>query len=308
VDYSTAGYMICDEGYTLIGDEVLTCVNTQWDKPLPRCDPTEEITLGECIECVPPSTTIPLSSFRPVTFQNNYQYSSVLDTEFPFPFAGTNPSKLLVSPNGYLTFDTSSTQAILPVGTVLPSSDIKAKSILAYWATDLDSMAIGSTYSHATVGDPGSRTFVLSISGVPYANSNSSSLERLSVEVALFEKDGHIEFYYHYAPTSTQLVTVGVQPTGSTAQAGLYNGGPPINSITSKALIWQQQPSVDSKKSPNLGAIIGGVIGGILGVGLIITFIIWRCRKKIISPPSLSSARVLKTTRTSSMSMGSQQV
>jgi len=273
--------MRCDDGYSLVGDEVLTCINAQWDNPLPRCDPlryTSKESPSPC-GCPAPSHDIPKKEWKLVNFTCNKQFSPIIHIGFDYKFFGRSYSRLLVSPNGFITFDTSSTNPLLPLGITLPNDDLSYKTIIAYWATELESLADGALTTYATVGDDGSRKFVLKVSNVPYL-SHPDSTDRLSVEVALHENDGEVEHYYHHTPNEKQKVTVGIQDThGGSAQAAL-GGEQSVVALEDKSVSWQQEHSEKSSKSVIIAV---SVICSVVVVG-VIAILIWRRLAKKRSP------------------------
>jgi len=191
-----------------------------------------------------------------------------------------------VSPNGFITFDTSSTNPLLPLGITLPNDDLSYKTIIAYWATELESLGDGALTTHATVGDEGSRKFILKVSNVPYLSHPDSS-DRLSVEVALHEKDGEVEHYYHHTPAHSQKVTVGIQDThGGSAQAVLssaqaaLSGDQPVVALEDKSISWQQERSEKSSKAVIIAV---SVIVSVIVFG-VIARMTWRRLAKKRSP------------------------
>jgi hypothetical protein len=261
----------CDEGYSLVGDEFLSCKEGQWDHPLPRCD---SLSYKPTVcNCPAPSTSIPVTSWTKINFTSSYHFSEVIDIGFNFVFFGKTYSVLLVSPNGFITFDTACTTPQFPPGTVIPSSHILSKTIIAFWGTDLD--VSGAEVAYATVGEPGNRKFVLSVSGITYANDTSTGT--LSAEVSLWESDSHLEFYYHNAPAAnSSVVTVGLQDTaGKVGAYALYNGEVPT-AVNDVALEWRP---VANKSGPNW-LVIGLATGfSLVALALVAGCLYWRYKK-----------------------------
>jgi len=283
--------MTCDSGYSLVGDKWLTCINEQWDNPLPRCD-SLTYDAAPC-DCEAPSSDVPPDSWIPIDFPSRNQLSCDINIGFDFGFYGRNYSHTLISPNGFLTFDTTATDANIPSGTVIPNSNLPFKSLIAYWATNLDSLADGASTKYASVGHEGSRKFVLSLSSVPCLGA-SSDTPTLSCEVALYETENRVQFYYHNAPASTQPVTVGIQDsTGTQAQAALYNGEPPVVAVTAQGYEWQQSPSNAGPNWVLIGCCIGAAIFVIGAVGIFV----WRhkhnaTKRSSSSAPTATTATV----------------
>jgi hypothetical protein len=207
----------------------------------------------------------------------------VIPIGFSFIFFGRSYSSLLVSPNGFVTFDTTSTQTLLPLGTC---------RYIAYWATDLNSLAEGANTFYFTVGKVGSRKFVLCLTNVPYAHPDSAT-ETLSVELSLFESDYHIEIYYRNAPATHQLVTVGIQDSPGTGTHTL--NAEAANALSNKAISWEPEAT---PVGINKAAIIGGVVGGVVFIGLALT--LWRCLRKrpvaTTAPPTTEKPTVVQPT------------
>jgi hypothetical protein len=234
--------MTCDQGYVLVGDPVLTCINSNWDYPLPRCDSLSYQTNTNIDITTPPSTppstppttppstpppihvTPPPINYYNISFPSNYECSGVIELGFWFRFYGQYFDRLKVSPNGYLTFDTSSSGYILPRNTSIPNS--LHEPIIAFWATPLNSMENTASYAYAIDGSDGHHRFILSVRLVSLAGNDDSG--HLSVDVILHEGSNDIEFQYSNTPVSQdQNVVLGIQDAqGSVGQSVLYNNQP----------------------------------------------------------------------------------
>jgi hypothetical protein len=99
--------------------------------------------------------------------------------------------------------------------------------------------------TYATVGQPGSRYFVLRFKNVPY--SVSPYLLGISVDVYLYEADGRIEMHYYKLDPSTDTILIGIQgrtlDDGTVDFAYLWNDGPISSAVAAgiqgKTVVYQ---------------------------------------------------------------------
>lgn len=117
------------------------------------------------------------------------QYSFVIPIGFSFFFYGAFYDSIVVSTNGYLTFNTSLASAYSPWSTIaIPSATAPLNAIMAPWQ-DINP-ALGGTIKYAVNGSAPFRRFVVSYYNIPMFSCDSLLF---SQQIILYETTNVIE-------------------------------------------------------------------------------------------------------------------
>lgn len=118
------------------------------------------------------------------------QYSGVIPIGFNFCFDNSTYSNLLISSNGYITFNTGGAWGYSPwsIGAAIPSASDPTEAIMATWM-DLYPPG-GGTISYQVLGSAPNRRFVVSWNAVPFYSCWSTVL---NAQVKLYETTNCIE-------------------------------------------------------------------------------------------------------------------
>lgn len=133
---------------------------------------------------------------------------------FVFRFAGNDYQKIVVSDNGFVSFDltTSIYDAERPNGP-LPGIGTPQQLLAPYW-DDLNPSAHPEAGIYAmTTGSPPARRYIITWHRMPLQEQQSSYL---TFQIVLFEESGEVDFQY--------LVTQGAGTSGDSASIGLEYG------------------------------------------------------------------------------------
>jgi hypothetical protein len=294
--------MTCDDGYLLVGDAVLTCINRQWDKPLPRCDPNPNINIEPTPflpEPLPdlqstPNVTVTdptMCNWQPISFSSGLAMSPLIPLGFSYTFFGQVYQWVSVSPLGFLKF---SNDASLDA-----SLNLNSPGCYANYFLHGTSFGGSASYRYCTKGTSGNHQFILSITGVPSANVNCNC-GTLNVQVKLIEMQllTEVEFHYASVPLSPSTrVTVGIQ-CGTLNEALLTN-----QVVTNTNFVNQSYAFRESNMGGSGGSCLvmgysclyfGLVVGA---VGLVAIFLIILCacccrrrQRKQTPPPHVDSS------------------
>ena len=151
----------------------------------------------------------------PTNLTQDDKYSSVIDIGFPFPFFGTNYTQLVISTNGYLSFDISlansaSHYAILTNGTSLTAtsgtpldlpSSLYDKALIMGPYHDIDLTKPTSPtklLKYDVVGTAPHRRWIVSYNKIPLYSSPGSLCQNLFLntsQIVLYEGSGLIEVF-----------------------------------------------------------------------------------------------------------------
>jgi len=147
------------------------------------------------------------------------------DIGFNFNFYGNSYSKIFVTSNGLLSFQSQSNDGGYPdnfnsdlTGNVGPNRPL----IAALWDDWLTNVSAADQVYLVTLGTPGNRRFVVQWDQVTgYANSPTT----VTFEAALFESDGRIEFRYKDVIAGDGLASY-FRDNGQDATIGIRSGFP----------------------------------------------------------------------------------
>lgn len=113
---------------------------------------------------------------------------------FTFEFFGRAYDELAISPNGFITFTTTTAANGCCSGDWIPEHTDHNNAIALAWS-DLYPPG-GGTISHATIGTPPTRALLVTFDGVPLFGSTST----VSVQAVLFEQTNRIEIHTRFQP------------------------------------------------------------------------------------------------------------
>jgi len=160
-------------------------------------------------------TTIP--EFTPTSGNNRDDLlSSTLNIGFPFRFYGTSFSQLKVCTNGFLTFDTASSDTAWG-NSRLPSTDNAPRNLIAFYWDDLIFTHAKSSRAYSrsfdSTGGANPDTFVIQFSNVVTFNDQNGPVITLQV---ILKKDGTIRCNYLSVPASNPRYTIGLNNADGT--------------------------------------------------------------------------------------------
>jgi hypothetical protein len=128
-------------------------------------------------------------------------HSSVVDIGFSFNFYGTNYTQLLISGNGYLTFDLAQAGLSSPyiINSAIPNpGSIPENAIMAPWQ-DINP-AVNGSITFGTVGTAPNRKFIVTWCAIPMFSC--TSLLHTS-QIVLYESSNKIEMFLANKPLCT---------------------------------------------------------------------------------------------------------
>ncbi|MDI1257152.1 MAG: T9SS type A sorting domain-containing protein [Flavobacterium sp.] len=127
-----------------------------------------------------------------VQFSGDDTYSGVIPIPFPFNFYGTTYSNLLVSSNGYVTFDTSTPNALSPwsFNVAIPNPTFPTKNAIFGIYTDLNNVNSTGNYFTGISGTAPNRKFVINFINVPFFQCTTS---HLTSQIILYESTNIID-------------------------------------------------------------------------------------------------------------------
>ncbi|NHM02245.1 T9SS type B sorting domain-containing protein [Flavobacterium difficile] len=140
--------------------------------------------------------------------------SGLVPIGFTFPFYGTNYTDLVISTNGFLSFDPTANQGCC-TGQILPTTFTRT---LISWAWD-DMFTVGSTFNYFTTGVAPNRIFVVNYNNVGFCCSPANEA---SVQIQLYETTGEIRMLSANNNHVGRTATMGIQDNlvGSTSVPG----------------------------------------------------------------------------------------
>ncbi len=177
--------------------------------------------------------------------------SSIITMPFNFSFYGNSYNQLIVSSNGFISFNTSLSSSGCCSGATLPGASIN--NIIAGWWTDLYPPGNG-TIQYTTLGTAPNRRFIVQFSGIPRCCGNSADV---NFEIKLYETTNNIEIHYGgTTSTNGNTVTAGVEDdTGLLATADINAVNSPTKTDTATLYTMQSAPSISSIGNSNVDAI-----------------------------------------------------
>jgi hypothetical protein len=134
------------------------------------------------------------SSGTQVSFLNDDQYSQAVPIGFPFCFYGNMYDSVVISANGYISFETSrantwSSFLVNYIHTPTIGITNPTNSIFLAW----QDLAIGGTVKYITYGTYPHRSFVVSFDSIPYFPGMFNCLHVFTAQVQLFETSNIIQ-------------------------------------------------------------------------------------------------------------------
>ena len=135
------------------------------------------------------------------SFAADDSHDTIRDIGFTFNFYGQAYTQLVMSGNGYITFDISQSQQFSPftIGTPIPNPGfVPENAIMAPWH-DINTFAGGNTY-YGTTGIAPNRMFLITWCSVPMFNCNA---DLFTAQVVLYEGSDKIEMFLQDKPLCT---------------------------------------------------------------------------------------------------------
>ncbi len=132
------------------------------------------------------------------------QFSAAINIGFPFCFYGNSYSSLVVSSNGYVSFNTSNAGGYSSYSTVaIPSTNTAIlNSILGPWQDIDPSVGSGSDIRYQTLGTPPNRRFVVSFINIPMYSSTCNSM-LFTGHIKIYETSNDIDIIIQNKPLCT---------------------------------------------------------------------------------------------------------
>jgi hypothetical protein len=178
--------------------------------------------------------------------------SGAVSLGFNFSFYGTTYSQAYISSNGFLTFNSGSSDGCCN-GPNLPNSSSDPSNLIAGFWKDLNPDGVGNI-RYQTTGTAGSQQFIVGY----YDVNNYEFGPPVTFEMILFEGSNNIELQYGNAPNGgkgANIVTIGITDNGSTDALTLVNASSNASSnevgVSNRGfLITHPVPSVSSVPGP----------------------------------------------------------
>jgi hypothetical protein len=174
------------------------------------------------------SSTEILNSLRNISTTGTFislsddQVSGAIPLGFNFNFYGSTYSEVYVSSNGFLTFNSSSSNGCC-TGELLPSNNSNPSNLIAGFWNDLNQPQGNIRYQ--TIGTAGYQQFIAGFYDVPNYNDGP----KVTFEMILFEGSNNIELQYGSAPNDGSEVAIGITNNNSTDALTLVNYDPSLD-------------------------------------------------------------------------------
>jgi hypothetical protein len=140
-------------------------------------------------------TGIVISSWRNPNNSPDDNLSNAIPIGFPFPYQGNSYSTVLVSTNGFITFNTATAAIGNGSGAYGAAngnfSSLSVSSVAPFY-DDLTSQSLTTSFRYLTTGPTGNRIFTVEWIGMDYQSTGAN----LNFQVKLYEAFGNIEFVY----------------------------------------------------------------------------------------------------------------
>ncbi|MCC6372314.1 MAG: T9SS type A sorting domain-containing protein [Bacteroidia bacterium] len=137
--------------------------------------------------------------------------SSGIPIGFSFNFFCNTYTTAYVSSNGFISFNGSCGNGCCSGGSI-PTNNSAVDDLIASSWTDLNPGA-GGSITYATLGTAPNRTLFVSYNSVPFFSGSGS----VTNQIKLMEGSNIIEIHTTSKPSSSSIVTMGIQNSGSTA-------------------------------------------------------------------------------------------
>lgn len=146
-------------------------------------------------------------------------YSSSISLPFTFTFNGTGYTSVIVSSNGWMSFNPSVTNST--TGNNLSTSATSIRPLLAPLWDDLDGRSTNSSQaSYLTSGSAPNRVFTMEWFNWEWNYGSSAS--PISFQVKLYETTNVVEFIYQQGPGSVNSGSASIGIAGASTGAGNY--------------------------------------------------------------------------------------
>ncbi|MCS7008305.1 MAG: glycoside hydrolase family 9 protein, partial [Chthoniobacterales bacterium] len=143
--------------------------------------------------------------------------SNTIDIGFSLPFYGQQRSQLRISTNGFLTFNTATTDSV-PSNTSLPSSASPGSLVAPWW----DDLVLPANQGNVFYRRVDADTFVVTWHRAAYL-VGGNPVGDISFQ-AILKRDGRIIFQYKDigSPTDSNAYTIGIQNANAANQSSLF--------------------------------------------------------------------------------------
>ncbi|MEM7102954.1 MAG: HYR domain-containing protein [Bacteroidota bacterium] len=254
VDDVQAPEVLCQDDVTVDNDPGLCLAQLSFESPLANCNPTGTPTTSdydvEAITFAPlPATTTEVSWPGAIPDDG---VSLPVPIGFDFEMYESTYNEFVFNSNGYISFNTGTTNDACCTGDPLPAADIEGAGIAVLWE-DLDPATPDpSTITYGTSGTPGSQVFQLTLTNV--SHWPGPGVDPVTVQLLLFEGSNIIEIHTTSQPQAVGTHTQGIQ--GGT-------GGPAVTIPGRNSAAWTVTTPDAYRFSPS---------GPPIGVGAVSSF------------------------------------
>ena len=125
-------------------------------------------------------------------------YTDVVDLGFNFDFYGNTYSKMLISSNGYVTFDTTNASSYSPwsINAAIPNPGVEPENAIMVTWQDTDPGVAGAIY-FGSYGAAPNRVYVVTWCGLAMFSCNT---DIYTSQLRMFEGSNRIEMYIQDKP------------------------------------------------------------------------------------------------------------
>lgn len=195
--------------------------------------------------------TVSATTFAPITLTgaatsvtlNDDDYEDVV-LPFRFNFFGIQYDNAVISSNGFLAFASNRADSFNPSTIPFPGTNKPNAVVYGYWY-DLDPTA-GGTIKYETIGDTGSRVFVVEYANIKGWNEPSSLA---TFQIILHEADNSIEIHTTTASVAFEA-TQGIENQGGTVAFYLAGRNYASLSLTNDAVRFARTSLVTNVAKP----------------------------------------------------------
>jgi hypothetical protein len=141
-------------------------------------------------------------------------HSDAVTLPFAFNFFGTNYSSVNINANGWISFDTASTNAH-SAPTTSPSASNPNAIIAGYWFDASATVSASADIRYTTVGTAPNRKFIVNYIALPYYSTFSAPItDNVTFQIALNEADNTVDIFFadgtlSYATSRVQVLENG---------------------------------------------------------------------------------------------------
>ena len=175
-----------------------------------------------------------ISSTGTIVSLDDDVFSSLIALPFNFDFFGSLKTDLFICSNGFLSFSGDS-PSLSP--TSIPNANTPNDFIAGWW-NDLNPAA-GGSITFQTLGDPGSRRFIVQFTAIPHFREGNP----VTFQFKLFEGSNNIEVHYLSVPSDGDLHVAGVENAAGNVGVQFFQGNSSLPS--NSAVLYTPAPLSD---------------------------------------------------------------